>query len=813
MERLLSTWKVKMVRLNSSIQILHMYVCLYLDMKALLNQNHSRLGDDVMITQYASPPNVSIASALALAMKPVSHDTLVLTITKPFINCFRNDMKRLEKMLTPLCATISTDVEKEQVIVNPCAGCERMTDWKTKCQSVIESYQESLVTETVTFPGEIKNVMLSFIISYIQDYTLVDISVDEDNLMVSVSGEQQRVNEVKCKIEDVCDSEMPKKESVPIDDAKFLAFLNLKINELLKNNPEISATVDHDDHSISITGTRAARETCRKDLDGFKQKMACVKARISNEMVQFLSTTLGKNLLQSYLQGYESVVTTHFDSDGSLVFLCSPKYDGINVAKKVQDNLVSTNVPYPAIFVPSFKSEGWATLQSNLEEAYHVSVNFHNDKLTVIGDKKSLGSVKQDIQQFIENECHAEKSVPLCGAQWRLLTSHMVKKWSRIEQKIENESKIKFVHPDEKAKKSSILLKGEKPIVADFAKEIEQLISSICTSPPIEQARPGTVKFFYSDKGTTLISGIEAEEKSCIQLDILQDSGSDDIPGSEISGGGSNKLCMGTTKEGKVITLVLGNITEFPVDVIVNAANCDLKHVGGVAFAIASKGGPIIQEESNRHIRREGKLSDGDAIMTTKVGKLPCNRLVHAVGPKWNGGLYNEEAFLKRACLESLKLAGNFKTVSFPAISSGVYGFPISKCAACMIKAFVEYSARNALSALHEIIIVLRDRSPVGAFSHEMNQHLNSFHSTTASVPATMPAAVSTHSRSKRKKPSGNPISKGDHDIITQFIKLHKGELLKQKVSGDDGFIIMHVVYDIMHFYRLTFMSTLLLTT
>jgi len=756
-------------------------------METLLNQSHPRLGNDVVVTQCTSTPSLSVVSTppvAASAVKPVSHE-FVVEVSKPFVNCLNNDIKTLEKLLTPLCATLSVDTEKEQVIVHSSSGHENVDAWKVNCQSAIESYRASLVTETVTFPDEIKSVVLSFVITCIRSYPLADISVDKEDLKISVCGEKQIVNEVKSKIDDVCDAEMAKKEFVSIDDTKFLAFLNLMLNELQKSHSEISITIDLDSCCVSITGTRAAREVFRKDLDKLKHKMVCVKVRISNEIVRFLSTTLGKNLLQTYLQGFELLVTEHFDQEGALILLCSLKHDGINVAKRIQDNLVSINVPYPPVFVPSFKSEAWATLCSSLEEAYHVSVSFVNDKLTVIGDIKSIGSVKQDIQQFIESECHAEKSILLCGAQWRLLTSHMFKKWSKIEQKLENESKIKCVFPDEKAKKSSILLKGEKPVVADFVKEIEQLISSICTSPPMEQARPGTVKYFYSEKGMTLIRGIETEEKSCIQLDVLQDSGDDDVPASRIveSGSSSNKLCMGTTKEGKVITLVHGNITEFQVDVIVNAANVDLKHVGGVAFAIASKGGPIIQEESNRYIRREGKLSDGDAIMTTKVGKLPCKRLVHAVGPKWNGGLYNEEAFLKRACLESLKLASNFKNISFPAISSGVYGFPISKCAACMIKAFVEYSNGNALSSLHEIIIVVRDHSPVGAFSHEMNQSLNNFHNTTASVPAAMPVAASTHPRSKRKKPSGNAISKADHDIITQFIQLHKGELLKQKAS------------------------------
>ena len=264
-----------------------------------------------------------------------------------------------------------------------------------------------------------------------------------------------------------------------------------------------------------------------------------------------------------------------------------------------------------------------------------------------------------------------------------------------------------------------------------------------------------------------------------------KDGDTDDLIPNGVSKSRNDKLSMGTTKEGKIITLVKGDITEIPVDVIVNSSNADLKHFGGVALVIANKGGLIIQEESDRYTRREGKLSDGDAIMMKEVRELNCTRLIHAVGPRWNGGLSKEEAFLKRACLEALKLARSFNTVSFPAISSGVFGFPINKCATCMIRAFMEYSKNDALSSLHEITIVVHDQLTINAFVGEMSKHLDNFHSTTTIKFNPGDSGV-TNSRGLKPAHSicnKQMISREDQSIFAQFIKLYRGELLKQTVS------------------------------
>ena len=770
-----------------------MYV--HVDMLQSLNHDHSWLGDSVVVNECKVPLDTSSnslhGSSTSTVNKKVMRNAFVIEVSKPFVNCLKKNTEEILKQLSQLHAGISVDIEAKEVTISPCSGSEDLEDWETTCQSVVDSYLKSLIVESFSFPGEIKGIMVPVILSIIQNQQSLHIEYDAESFTVIIVGEKIMVDKIKEKLEETCDSQTIKSESVPIKDQKFWTFLCVKLDGLLANHPKIEATLQADENCVSIQGIKDSRIAFKEDLESLHAGMASVQVRISKDLVDFLSTPLGRTLLHQYLQDYESLVAVHVEPERVLCLLCSRKDDGIKVAKIIQQNLSFLFVAYPEVFVSSLGGKQWATLKGDLEESYCVSISIVENKIKLIGDKGSLNHVSKDVQQFIERECNVEKSIPLCEAQWRLLTTHMVTKWSKIEQKLKGQSKLKFSIPNEGDKKSSIILKGEKSVVADFAKQIENLICTICTSPPLEQARPGTVKFFYSERGKTLIIGVEAQEKSCIQLDVLQDKDgdSDNLIGNGVSKSGNDKLGMGTTKEGKIITLVKGDITEIPVDVIVNASNADLRHIGGVALAIANKGGPIIQEESNRYTRREGKLSDGDAIMTKEVGELPCKRLIHAVGPRWNSGSSKEEAFLRRACLEALKLARSFKTVSFPAISSGVFGFPINKCATCMIRVFMEYSTSDALSSLHEITIVVRDQSAISAFISEMRKHLDNFHSTSTSFVKVNPVDSgvtdgfkSVHS--KRKKQNVKVVSKEDQSIFAEFIKLYRGELLKQTVSA-----------------------------
>jgi len=134
------------------------------------------------------------------------------------------------------------------------------------------------------------------------------------------------------------------------------------------------------------------------------------------------------------------------------------------------------------------------------------------------------------------------------------------------------------------------------------------------------------------------------------------------------------------------IELIKGDITGMRVDAIVNAANSSLMGGGGVDGAIHQKGGPAILEECKKIVARQGGCSTGEAVITT-AGNLPSKYIIHTVGPVWNGGRKNEAQLLSNAYKNSMQLAADhqLRTVAFPNISTGVYGFPKDKAAAIAI--------------------------------------------------------------------------------------------------------------------------------
>jgi O-acetyl-ADP-ribose deacetylase (regulator of RNase III) len=167
----------------------------------------------------------------------------------------------------------------------------------------------------------------------------------------------------------------------------------------------------------------------------------------------------------------------------------------------------------------------------------------------------------------------------------------------------------------------------------------------------------------------------------------------------------------------KTIRLVKGDITERNVDVIVNAANSHLKHGAGVAGAIVRKGGSIIQRESNKI----GYVQVGSAVITTS-GKLPCSAVIHTVGPRMGEG--NEDTKLRKAVQSSLKLAADngFKSISMPAISSGIFGFPKDRCAKILIGESKKFLGDDTNKSIQTIEFCIFDDETLGYFISEFHR-------------------------------------------------------------------------------------------
>ncbi len=151
---------------------------------------------------------------------------------------------------------------------------------------------------------------------------------------------------------------------------------------------------------------------------------------------------------------------------------------------------------------------------------------------------------------------------------------------------------------------------------------------------------------------------------------------------------------------GRQLLSVHGDITREQVDAIVNAANSRLLHGGGVAGAIVRKGGRIIQEES----LRIAPVATGSA-KATGAGQLPCRMVIHAVGPVWGGGNANEETLLASAVEAALTLAhdSRLETISFPAISAGIFGYPPAAATAVIVATVDRFLTSHPDSSLRQV--------------------------------------------------------------------------------------------------------------
>ncbi len=172
---------------------------------------------------------------------------------------------------------------------------------------------------------------------------------------------------------------------------------------------------------------------------------------------------------------------------------------------------------------------------------------------------------------------------------------------------------------------------------------------------------------------------------------------------------------------GVCFRIVKGDITKRNVEAIVNAANSYLQHGGGVAGAIARNGGPTIQEESDRI----GFVPVGSAVLTSG-GYLSCKWIIHAVGPRMGEG--NEDLKLKNAIRNVLSLASEkqIKSISIPAISSGIFGFPKDRCAAIIVGESKKFVEQNFDSSLKTIEFCIYDDDIYSYFQNEFAVRMSS---------------------------------------------------------------------------------------
>jgi len=171
---------------------------------------------------------------------------------------------------------------------------------------------------------------------------------------------------------------------------------------------------------------------------------------------------------------------------------------------------------------------------------------------------------------------------------------------------------------------------------------------------------------------------------------------------------------------GQILQIVQGDITVDEVDAIVNAANEQLQHGGGVAWAISKRGGPTVQKESDDWVRKHGPVPHSHPAWTLG-GLLSAKYIIHAVGPVWGDG--DEDKKLSDAITGSLHVADELKclSISMPAISTGIFGFPKDRAAGIIFTTIETYFSEVKDSTIQTVRVLLFDDATVQVFLDTWN--------------------------------------------------------------------------------------------
>jgi O-acetyl-ADP-ribose deacetylase (regulator of RNase III) len=166
------------------------------------------------------------------------------------------------------------------------------------------------------------------------------------------------------------------------------------------------------------------------------------------------------------------------------------------------------------------------------------------------------------------------------------------------------------------------------------------------------------------------------------------------------------------------LELVKGDITEMDTYAIVNAANERLAHGGGVAGVISRKGGPAIQRESDAWVRQHGRVPTGSAVITSG-GDLKARYVIHAVGPVYDGTPRSAE-LLASAVRAALRIADEhgLESIALPAISTGIFGYPMEEAARVMLQAAIGYLREK--TGLEQVVFCLYGHSAFEVFAGEL---------------------------------------------------------------------------------------------
>ena len=676
-------------------------------------------GSDIVVTGFREEVGKAVDMLSVMAKEKVDHFKPVsVQIDHIVARCMQQNQEDLEFWASSLHVVCKLKLQgsKPTVIVSPTRDTQ--PDWKKHCERLLLSYlDDEYFKETITFPEEAAEDAGDVLVS--TKYIVFEMGADGNN--ATLAGEKGAVKEVKKQIHDMCaQKQMTRKIELNHRENDFFAQV---VQKTFKSITAFESSPEK--HTITVAGSMNDVSAAVKSIKEAVQH-AVVPVLVDAVMVRFIDTE-GRRELEDKM--YEAGVTAAIHVKMSVMpptleLLCQEQlvYLVKHFAETIPRHVTATNVVLSEAFTKPPFSQELGKYSQELTTRHHVLIETRRDGLLICGFKQTAGDVQKSLEKFIKNKCKSSHTFDIQKGMWRLLAGPMNKQLNKIQNACQS-SEVEYSVPSESAGGGYVIeFKGDEAKVQKIVKDLNGLLQSTHKTTMALKTAQICQYFLEKGEGARQIPGIEQQANAVMEVCRIRSSPRAK-PKSSSAASKISEQCSALVIDAKHILIHLGDITEFPADVIVNAANEDLRHIGGLAYSILKKGGKEIQDVSDRYTKSHGKLSAGDVWLSTVVGRLPCQALIHAVGPRWKKNPTNRD-HLKEACINCLTNAGGYKSIALPAISTGMFGCPMDQCADVMISSVVEFCKTQRHTPLDEINIVLFRISDVPPFIKALGTHL-----------------------------------------------------------------------------------------
>ncbi|XP_015284501.1 PREDICTED: poly [ADP-ribose] polymerase 14-like [Gekko japonicus] len=612
-----------------------------------------------------------------------------------------------------------------------------------------------------------------------------DVNCAEQEMKVLIGNAVKKIEREKQAIEVI----------VTVDAVKYTILKNAGLQDSIGvEYPDLKVSYDTSKECIILFGVPAEVYKIKSDIFERISSMVQKTIDVHAYVLVFLQHVDNENL--SHILFWAKKINAFYELKEKEVLLT-----GITPRDLLQaEGEMKKDLDYRCVELEDnsvIQKSAWRELTDSLYKAHNCSaeaiiINELEDRVVIAGYFGEVASATQKVSDFVDSNTYIQKTIKTNS---EAVTMYAEKERHNIwHSLVQRGVKVDF---GVQTNRKLISLNGPRAEVLKGLDLMKNLLSSLTATRMIVD-KPGA-KTLFKEQEHLYITGAKQQFNCLIRLQEDGEELEKDDDNGNVHEGCGKLCCEVKMGNGIVVAVRKGDLTCYPADVVVNASNEDLKHIGGLADALLQAAGPELQRECDELVRRHGHLKPGCAVITD-AGNLPCKQLVHAVGPRWKSSEKEKSILLlKKAVRESLQLAAshNHRSIAIPAISSGIFGFPLKECAHSIVTAVKEtLQEPTGTGCLKQIDLVGLKEDTIEALTGALNEAFRD--GSSPSRGRSSPSNSETGNRPRQRRtehqgittPEGLMIilhQKGIEDAATDVVvnsvardlKLDKGPLSK----------------------------------